>query len=99
MFFFVIKFQRTFTSRFLFLVLFLSFVLSKGIHSAPEPEICEFDQIEFALDSDLSNEVPKEPKTNLVFYQKRIHFLNWVLSKNQSGFDLTSNSIQDPDVF
>lgn len=74
MFFFVIKFQRTFTSRFLFLVLFLSFVLSKGIHSAPEPEICEFDQIEFALDSDLSNEVPKEPKKNLVFLPKENSF-------------------------
>ncbi|EMO76539.1 hypothetical protein LEP1GSC127_4421 [Leptospira kirschneri str. 200801925] len=74
MFFLFIKFQRTFTNRFLFLVLFLSFILPKGIHSSPESEICEFDQIEFALDLDPSNEVPKEPKRSLVFYRKRVRF-------------------------
>ncbi|EMM95679.1 7TMR-DISM extracellular 2 [Leptospira interrogans serovar Australis str. 200703203] len=69
------KFQQTFINCFLFLILFLSFVLSKEIHSSPVAEICEFDQIEFALDPDLSNEVPKEPKKSLVFLPKENSFL------------------------
>ncbi|AKP24753.1 7TM diverse intracellular signaling [Leptospira interrogans serovar Manilae] len=75
MFFFFMKFQQTFINCFLFLILFLSFVLSKEIHSSPVAEICEFDQIEFALDPDLSNEVPKEPKKSLVFLPKENSFL------------------------
>lgn len=75
MFIRLLKFKTSFSGYFLLFVLFLFFISPKILHSTPESETCEFDQIELALDSDVSNEVPKKPKKNLDFSPKETSFL------------------------
>lgn len=71
----LIKWKAEKGARIAVLILFFCFISADLLYSDPKSEICEFDKIEFALDKDVSREIPKVPKTNSNFQPKENSFL------------------------